>query len=264
MSKKGGGRGVSIAVLLWQCIMGLFWLVLVIGHSQAFVSHIYDGGHDELKVGQVRFNDTIMFPADLRIQVRRRYILTGVGRGMRYLLHLSYLGSPAVKYTMHVRRLHRSLLEHESELGTGPSPGQRRLADVVMLHMETGADRLHFAYIDGDGDVDNGGGSVDEADGDYVPVLELHGMRDAFPVQPERWRVFFYNLRLEAIGSGKGINRLLLWHSVFVTISVVAALLLVPTLIAAIAGDAPRHLQPRCDLLICLIDCHGAAKKRGN
>ncbi|RNF06710.1 uncharacterized protein Tco025E_07509 [Trypanosoma conorhini] len=234
------------------------WLSLALLHAlllscatQASAHYAYDGGYDVLRVGEVRYNDTVTFPASAVTEVRRRYVLTGLERGRRYVIHLSYLGSPSMEYRLHVGLLQRSVIEAATREEAAPAaPGRLKLADVAMLQVRTHADNLRFDYIDGDGDVDN----ADTAAGDLVPVLEVRGKRTAFPAQPGRWRTFSYNLRVEAMGTTTGLSRLVVWHVVLVLTSVVVVVLLVPKLLAAIAGDAPVQTRRRRDFLLFFLN----------
>ncbi|ESS63749.1 hypothetical protein TcG_06698 [Trypanosoma cruzi] len=237
------------------------WLIIVViltavlpGCAEASAHYMYDGEYDVLRVGEVRFNDTMAFPASMATEVRRRYVLTGVELGTRYLVHLSHLGSPSIEYRIHVGRVHRSAIKGKIWPAKELAPGRRKLADVIMLHFKTHVDELLFDYIDGDGDVDNGDTEYGVKNDDLV-VLEIRGTRNAFPVQPDKWRKFSYNLRVEAIGSGSGINRLIMWHAMLVIAAVAVVVVLVPRLIGnTIACDAPMPTRPRYDFLIFLVN----------
>ncbi|EKF26971.1 hypothetical protein MOQ_009320 [Trypanosoma cruzi marinkellei] len=235
-------------------IVAVIFTVLLPGCAEASAHYTYDGEYDVLRVGEVRFNDTMTFPASMGTEVRRRYVLTGVELGTRYLVHLSYLGSPSIEYRIHVGRVHRSAIKGKIWPAKEFTPGQRKLADVIMLHFRTHGDELFFDYIDGDGDVDNGDTEYGNKNDDLV-VLEIRGTRNAFPVQPDKWRKFSYNLRVEAMGSGNAINRLIMWHAVLIITAVAVVVMLVPRFITNfIACGSPMPTRPRHDFLIFLVN----------
>ncbi|ORC89260.1 uncharacterized protein TM35_000132640 [Trypanosoma theileri] len=243
----------------------LFCLVFAVFFSevsQASTPYIYDGGFEFLRVGEMRFNETMEFPSDMLTEVRRRYILAGLQRDRRYLVHLSFLGSPSIDYRIHVGHQHRSLVEMHQEqakeetVETYHPQGQRKLADVNMLHFRTHIDDLGFDFIGGDGAVDIGDMDIKEIgvgeknnDNDYIPLLEIRGRRNAFPPHPEMWEIFSYNLRIDAIGNFEGVTLTVIAHFIMIVVSVISSTLLVSRLITLIAGDAPKP-QARRDFLI--------------
>ncbi|KAH9593409.1 hypothetical protein LSM04_003769 [Trypanosoma melophagium] len=256
-----------------ELLLCLAFAALLSGDSQAATPYIYEGGFEVLKVGEMRFNETMEFPSNILTEVRRRYILTGLQRDRRYLVHLSFLGSPSIDYKIHVGRLHRSLVEmqeqqrkEEGEETYNPmgqrftEQGQRKLADVNMLHFRTYTDELGFDFIDGDGAVDIGFEDTKEIEVDgkhddngYISLLEIRGRRNAFPTHPEKWQVFLYNLRIDAIGNFEGVNLTVIAYFVLIVLSVITSTLFVSRLVSLIAGDVPRP-QRRLDFLIFFWD----------
>ncbi|KEG09614.1 hypothetical protein DQ04_04951090 [Trypanosoma grayi] len=238
-----------------RLILCLFYALLLSGVTQASAPYIYDGGFGMLIVGSHHLNETMHFPEDMATEVRRQYALVGVRRGRRYIIHMSYLGSPSIQYSIHVSRLPRPVVEQQV-LGIGKQheehiPGRRQLSDVAGLTFDARLEEPLFAYVDGEGTVDNG--YVDAALDDYVPVVEVRGKRNAFPARPERWRRFSYNIRVDMVGDGEGLDRVVAAHVAIVIAMIAGALLFVPRLITAIAGNAPTP-RPRRDFILFLLE----------
>lgn len=201
-----------------------------------------------LAPGEVRRNEAMRFPLTLETEVRQRYVLTNMQRDVYYIAHLSYLGSPSIMYNLHLTRLPRATvgeLQQKNQAG----PGQRHLSDVNRMYVKARKDVLLFDFLGGEGEVDNG--DHDPANDDsFVPVLEVRGYRNGFPHEPEKWKDFRYNIRLDVVGRADGLTMAIMWNVITVIVMGVFVIgFVAPWVISTAAGDTTNQ-RSRRDFLI--------------
>ncbi|KAG8342838.1 hypothetical protein TRVL_06332 [Trypanosoma vivax] len=194
---------------------------------------VYTDSLPTLRVGQARYNETMYFPSSMEVQLRQRYVLKGIEKGRYHIVHLSYLGSPSIIYNLYLTHLPRAMVEQglrQNGVRASSVPGQHQLSDVNRMYVRSHEDGLDFDFVAGEGEVDRGIAHHDDAE--RVPVLEVRGQRNGYPFEPEKWRSFRYNIRVDVVGQSRGLTKTIVVHiATLAVISTVAVRAIVPWLI---------------------------------
>lgn len=195
----------------------------------------YRGEYALLRPGHQRVNDTVLNPAlagtafaenaiaHHGAALSRRYLLDGMERGRRYMLRLSYLGSPSVGYRVLLYQIRQSALqkrlaagevEEEEEEDAAPATTTTTTTvksayvpadtEIRMLAMHATNpmefDHEEEVWYDVETTASHHGDAEDGTDVDpFLPVVEIRPFVLAICSNPMRFAYVGYNLQLNPL-----------------------------------------------------------------
>lgn len=125
----------------------------------------------------------------------QRYSLRGLREGRRYMVILSFTGSPSVQYSLQLFLVRRSAVERLREPA---APAVRPMDTEIRVLLMHGRDALQFDYSEDvwydDELLTRPGGDDDDY---FVPVLQVEAAALAWTHTPERFPMAYYNIHLE-------------------------------------------------------------------